>query len=113
MNKQLIYLACPYTDKDPKVMEKRFMAVNRAAGKLMSEGEYIFSPISHTHPIAVISDLPRNWEFWEGFDRAYLSMCNKLCVLMLDGWENSTGVNAEIEIAKELGLEIEYLEEDF
>ncbi|MBU1783170.1 DUF4406 domain-containing protein, partial [Patescibacteria group bacterium] len=35
--------------------------------------------------------------------------CYKLYVLKLDGWEESVGVQAEIKMAKELDLEIEYL----
>jgi hypothetical protein len=32
-----------------------------------------------------------------------------LIVLMLDGWEQSRGVNAEIALARELGLPVEYV----
>ena len=108
--KKLAYLATPYTSNDPVVKEERFQRVNRVAAKLMAKGEYIFSPISHTHPIAVVGDLPGNWEYWDGFDRAILDCCYKLYVLKLDGWHESTGVQAEIKIAAELGLEIEYLD---
>ena len=40
--------------------------------------------------------------------------CWKVMVLMLDGWKDSEGVNAEINAALDLGLPVEYLElEDF
>lgn len=108
--KPLIYLACPYSDKEPSVREARFKAVNRAAGKLMKEGNYVFSPISHTHPIAEECSLPKEWEYWEGYDRRCLNGCQKFIVLKLPGWDVSEGVNGEIAIAKELGMEIEYME---
>ena len=76
----------------------------------MQRGLIIFSPITHSHPIAECSDLPTNWEFWETFDRAYLEASSELIVLKLDGWEESKGVQAEIAIAEELGLSITYLE---
>lgn len=105
---KLTYLACPYQHADKQVMRERFDAVNRAAAQLMREGMYIFSPISHTHPIAECGDLPRGWDYWEAYDRALLSCCSKLIVLQLPGWEQSVGVQAETAIARELGLDIEY-----
>lgn len=113
MNKELIYLAVPYSDKDPAVQEARFNIVNKVAAKLMAEGKYIFSPISHTHPIALAGKLPGDWQFWEGYDRCILSCCCKLTVLRLPGWEKSTGVQAEIKIATELGIPIDYIEHEW
>lgn len=105
----IAYLAVPYQHVDKAVMIERFNAVNRVAARLMLEGQYIFSPISHTHPIAESGELPRGWDYWQGYDRAMLSCCTSLIVLCLPGWEQSVGVQAEIAIAKELGLAIEYL----
>lgn len=107
---ELIYLACPYSDPDPAVMVARFDAVNRVGARLMAEGKYIFSPISHTHPLAVVGSLPRGWDYWEGYDKCMISRCSKLIVLKLDGWVKSTGVNAEVKIAKEMGIPVEYLD---
>ncbi len=110
MRVELIYLACPYSHKDPAVREARFTAVNKAAAQLMGKGRYVFSPISHTHPIAKEGALPLGWDFWEGYDRVMLAACTRLIVLKLDGWETSTGVTAEIKIAKEMGLPVEYMD---
>lgn len=112
MNNELIYLACPYTHPARNVMVSRFEAANKAAGKLMSNGKYVFSPISHTHPIADSASLPRGWDYWEGYDRRILSCCNRVIVLKLEGWEKSTGVQAEIKIALELNLPVEYVDPD-
>jgi hypothetical protein len=103
-----IYLATPYTHKDHQIMEARFKMVNKVAAKLMAEGKYIFSPISHTHPIAEAGQLPRGWEYWEGYDRQILKNCTKIIVLKLPGWDISSGVQAEIQIGKELGIPVEY-----
>lgn len=110
MNRPLVYLACPYSHPDLKVREMRFHASNRAAAKLMQAGEMIYAPISHTHPIAVDGDLPRGWDFWERYDRAVLSCCHKLVVLQEPGWQQSTGVQAEIKIAGELGIPVEFMD---
>lgn len=109
--KSLIYLAVPYSHPDSAVMEERFNRVNRVAARLMREGLHIYSPISHSHSIALAGELPRDWEFWKEYDQTILSMCGKLIVLTLDGWQESKGVMAEIQIAKDLELEIEYIYE--
>ena len=109
MKKKLAYLAVPYTSDDPSIKEQRFQIVNKVAGDLIRKGEIIFSPISHTHPIAMACQLPGGWEYWDKFDRTYLECCYKLYVLKLNGWKESKGVQGEIKIAKELGIEIEYI----
>lgn len=106
--KELIYLATPYTHSDKKVMEKRFKNVNRFASKLMKDGFFVFSPISHTHPIAVEGDLPRCFEYWRGYDYKMLSCCGKMVVFCQDGWKDSIGVNSEIQLASKMGIQIEY-----
>jgi hypothetical protein len=47
-----------------------------------------FSPISHTHPIALEGDLPLGWEYWKAYDEKMLSICDEMVVLMLPGWES-------------------------
>lgn len=111
MKHELAYLAVPYQHFDKRVMVDRFHRVNDVAAQLMREGRYIFSPISHTHPIAESGALPRGWDYWGEYDRIILSCCTTLIVLRLPGWERSVGVQAEIAIAKELGLNIEYLDD--
>ncbi len=108
--KKLVYLAVPYTHKDPKIMEERFQIVNKIAGGLINKGEIVFSPISHCHPIALVCDLPKDWQYWNTFCRAYMSCCCEMYVVMLDGWKESIGIQAEIKIAEEMGIEIKYLE---
>jgi hypothetical protein len=112
MKYRLSYLACPYTHKDHAVMVDRFQKANKASARYMANGEYIYSPISHTHPIAEAAEgtLPRHWDFWEGYDRTMISCCDRLLVLTIDGWKESKGVQAEIKIAEEMGLPIEYIE---
>lgn len=109
-SRPLVYLACPYSHPDRAVRVARFDMVNRMASELMRRGLKIFSPISHTHPIAEAGALPLGWDYWHEYDHAFLSASHKLIVLMLDGWEKSSGVIGEILIAKNLGIEIEYMQ---
>lgn len=111
---RITYLATPYTHDDPAVRAERFDVVNRVAGELMRKGEIVYSPISHTHPIAQECELPQVWcDFWEHQDRPFLEASYRLVVLKQDGWDKSRGVKAEIAIAEELGLPIQYMEVTF
>ena len=106
----LVYLATPYSHPETEVKERRFQVVNKKAAELMVAGVLIFSPISHTHPIALAGDLPTGWAFWEKYDRVILVACVKIIVLRQEGWEASTGVRAEIQLAEEIGLPIEFID---
>lgn len=109
-NRPLTYLAVPYSHPDPAVRLARFEAANRAAGLLMREGLLVFSPISHTHPIAEACGLPLGWDYWQAYDRAVLSCCSKVIVLELDGWQNSIGVMNELSIAHFANIEVEFMQ---
>jgi hypothetical protein len=104
----VIYLASPYTDIDPTVRQQRFEAACRAAAELMRAGKTIFAPIAYSHVLCSY-ELPINWNFWQRHDREYLEVCEGVVVLMLPGWEESVGVQAEIAIARELGKPVTYL----
>ena len=107
-----IYIAGPYSHPDAAVRLGRFRRLNDVSAAFMQSPEVhvVFSPISMTHPIAEQHDLPLGWEFWERNDRAFISWCNILVVVKLDGWQESKGVAAEIAIAQEMGKEVVYLE---
>lgn len=111
MTSQLTYLACPYSNPDDAIRAGRFASVNRIAATLMQAGHLIFSPISHTRPIALAGDLPHGFDFWEQYDTAFLKACKAIIVLTIDGWRESVGVQAEIKIAGELGIPIRYIDE--
>lgn len=106
----MIYLASPYSHPDHAVEERRFAEVCKIAGGLMASGLVVFCPIAHTHPIAVRCELPRGWDYWKRFDREFIAASSKVIVAMMDGWRESRGVTAEIAIAAELGIPVEYLE---
>lgn len=106
----LVYLATPYSHPDPEVRRRRFDVANQVAAKLMGRGLHIFSPISHTHPIAEAGDLPKGWEFWERYDRMIIRCCSGMFVLMQDGWKESVGVRAEMRYASEVGIPVKMLD---
>ena len=87
----------------------RYQQVTVVAGKLMEQGYVVFSPITHSHPVARAYPLPCTWEFWQNQDFTFLSVCWKVFLLTLDGWQTSVGVTAEIAEAERLGIPVEYL----
>lgn len=109
MKSSIVYFAAPYSHSDRSVCEARVKFINEAASILMSEGLHLFSPISHTHPIAMAGSLPTGFDYWESYDTAILSACGALIVLELSGWQDSVGVRGEIAIARRLGLPIFYV----
>jgi len=108
LERDLIYIASPYTHKDKTIQTKRFEDVCSFCAKLMSEGKHVFSPITHCHPIAECGGLPPDWSYWNKYCIKTLNACTVVYVLMLDGWEESTGVQKEIVIAREIGLGVYY-----
>ncbi|NLS96664.1 MAG: DUF1937 family protein [Planctomycetaceae bacterium] len=104
----MIYLASPYTHPDPKVREHRYQEACRCAAQLIRTGHHVLSPISHSHGIAQYG-LPGDWAYWESLDRRFLEMCDEVGVLMLDGWKESNGVQAEIRIAREMDKLVSFL----
>ena len=104
-----IYLAAPYSHGDFAVCDQRFRAANWMAAQLMSEGNIVFSPLSHSHPISLCLNNSLDHDFWLAQDRTFVEWCDAVYVLCLMGWESSFGVNREIEWAMELGKEVIYL----
>ncbi len=98
----MIYLASPYSHPDRRVCQSRFDAACRKTAEIMRTGRLVFSPVVHGHPL-VRFGVPGDWMYWESFARHQLRWCDELVVLMLDGWEESHGVQAEIRMARELG----------
>jgi hypothetical protein len=103
-----VYLCSPYSHAEEAVRERRFEDACRAAADLMRRGTTVFAPIAYSHPLCRYG-LPLDWQFWERHDRRYLEMCDEVVVLMLDGWRESVGVQAEIAIARELGKPVTFI----
>lgn len=109
MTAELIYLAVPYTAPNKEVEASRFRMVSNVAARMMHNGQFVFSPITQGHVLAQHGDLPTDWAYWAEYSRSMLSKCDRLSVLCLDGWKESVGVQAEIGIAKELDIPVEYV----
>jgi len=107
---EIEYLAIPYSDPDPEVMDYRAEISDIVCADLMNQGRVIFAPISSCHHIAKKYTLPRDWEFWKNIDEQFVRASKTLLVVALDGWEKSTGVTAERKIAEDAGIPMELID---
>ena len=104
------YLATPYS-KYPTGIEEAFRVACRATGKLILAGVPVYSPIAHTHPIAIYGGIdPFDYGIWIPADAPMMRAAHGLIVLKLPTWEISYGISEEIKEFSEAGKPIEYLD---
>lgn len=114
MTNKLIYIACPYSSPNFSVRHYRFTKATQFASHLIKDlGYQVYSPITHGHLISLEADLTTEWSFWAENCKIFLGMSKWVFVLCLNGWEQSVGVQAEIDIARNLGLRICYFDSNF
>lgn len=98
----IAYLALPYTGAyGPECPRYRrecsFRIANAVAARLIEGGEVVFSPISHSHPIAdYMIEFALDCAFWMEYDERMMAMCDRLYVLRIKDWKKSNGVKHEI-----------------
>ena len=107
-----IYVMCPYTHDSASVRESRFVAVTNYSASLIRQGFCVYSPITHTHPMSLVSGLYVEWSFWRDFDIEFLKWADEGHVLMLDGWAKSAGVTDEIDILTVMKKDVKYIGEE-
>lgn len=106
----LVYLATPYT-KYYAGIDAAFKDASALAAKLLKEGVKVYSPIAHTHPIAIYGGIdPKDHEIWLPFDEAMMRACSCLLVAQMEGWRQSRGVLHEIKFFAEAGKPVFYLD---
>jgi len=106
----MIYLASPYTHESKHVEFQRFREMCYVTGKLQASGHHVFSPIVHSHPVVGAVQLPTTFEWWMSYNKAWIDVCQELWVVMLDGWDKSKGVGAEILYCGERGIPVRYFD---
>jgi hypothetical protein len=91
-------------------MKLRFLGASELAARIVRWGDHIlFSPLSHSVPIANFLDNKNDHRFWLEQDLAFLHMCDELWIALVDGWCDSTGIARERAEALLLGLPIRYV----
>jgi hypothetical protein len=97
------YLASPYSFH-PDGPEVAFREACEAAALLINAGVPVFSPIVHSHLIAIAGNIdPLSHEIWLSADRPLLDAAAGLIVLHLRGWDLSRGVAEERRLCAAAG----------
>lgn len=106
----LSYLAAPYSHPDQSVVNQRMETLCKVDAQLMKRGIFTVSPLLK-HFIVHHADLPTDWAYWKNYSDALLCAVDQMIVVMMDGWQESVGVTAEIKMANDLGIPVVYVNE--
>lgn len=101
----LYYLATPYAGH-PAGKHQAFNEASEQAAFLLTNRISVFCPIAHSHPISLFVDRDGDYDFWLGLDKLFLDRCVGLIVCMLPGWQNSRGVQWEIDYTLSAGKKV-------
>lgn len=103
----LAYLATPYSKYENGNLELAFRDAARLAAQIMIAGIKVYSPIAHTHPLAVYGDIdPLDHDIWLPFDEAMMTASDVLIVARMKGWDQSKGIAHEIQFFERAGKPI-------
>lgn len=103
------YLATPYS-KYPGGIYSAFRGACQNTALLIRAGVATFSPIAHTHPIAIESGMdPLDHGIWLPLDAPMMDAARGLIVCMMTGWDTSYGVGVEIEAFKRVRKPVIYM----
>jgi hypothetical protein len=103
------YLASPYSHPNPSIMRGRYQAALAATHYLLTQRIWTYSPIVHSHTLALQYDLPTSFEYWMDYCHAMLAPAHDFMILALDGWQESKGVTEETSLAYALNKPIRFI----
>lgn len=112
----VVYVAIPHTDPDPKVRDGRWHIENLAAAHIIkTQHAVVHSPITMTDPLDRVlagSGKTLGSEYWVQFDQTFMEACSRMVIAKIPGWDKSKGIAREIKHFEAKGEPVEYLEED-
>lgn len=102
------YLASPYS-KYPDGLDAAFREACRVTAYLIQNKIPVYSPIAHTHPVAIYGKMnPIDHDIWLPADLPLMNAAGGLIVVEMESWEDSFGIGEEIKAFK--GRPIKHLE---
>lgn len=104
------YVASPYSDPNPAVRQARYEAAVAFVAWCYASGWVVYSPIVHSHPPALVAELPTDAAFWWRVNETMLAVATEVLVLKIPGWDRSKGVAQEMDEAERAGLPVRLFE---
>jgi hypothetical protein len=95
----LYFVSSPYSDPKLEVKAERKNQTTMAVNALLKQGVYAITPLEKLEAVSY-GGLPDNFDFWGKYSLGLLEKCDGMIVLRLPGWDQSTGVKAEIAYAQ-------------
>ena len=81
------------------------------AAFLVKENIPCYSPIAHTHPVALYGGIdPYSHEIWLKADKPFMDAAAGLVVVKMEGWGSSYGIHQEVNAFAAAGKPIVYLD---
>jgi hypothetical protein len=103
------YMATPYS-KYEQGIHVAFLHACQAAAWLVRHGVPAYSPIAHTHPIALHGEMdPLDHDIWLPADRPMMDAAGGLLIVRMPGWSRSYGIQVEADVFAAAGKPVEYL----
>lgn len=106
---RLCYLATPYS-RFPGGIHVAFVEASIFAARLLALGVKVYSPIAHTHPLAIYGNIdPLDHSIWLPFDSAMMDASEALLVAEMSSWQTSKGIKHEIDYFTGAGKDVHFL----
>lgn len=106
------YISNPYNGTEEQ-KEQRAQIAAEVCGFLLKKGIYAWSPIVHNHAMMKTFNqftLEERRTKILDFDFSLLKSSKGMIVLKIEGWDQSYGVKAEIDLCNQLSIPIKYLD---
>lgn len=109
-HRKLYYFAHPYREKSFKRTCANFARCCRRVIRLMEMGYWVFSPICHSHPLALCQ--LKDWRpRWIALNDLIIRKTHFAGIILAPGWEGSDGCLREKEMFDVGGGKVLYYED--
>lgn len=106
------FIATPYS-KHPDGLDAAFLAACKARGLLLQHHIPCYSPIAHSHPVAMACGLdPRDLSIWLPAEKPIRAGACGVIMLREVSWDTSEGMKIEWDEFKEAGKPVVWMDPD-
>ncbi len=110
---KLIYIASPFSHEEKGVRFKRFKEITYISAQLHKKFGYaMFLPITQSYMMQeALPEIKGDFETWKEVDLFMVGLkCDEVWIILMEGWKESKGVQAEIHHARALNKRLRYID---